>query len=91
MTIRPKYARYARGARSLFSYHSLGHHNHSAHGKRLKNPLSYRIVDDDDENGINPCVRETLLIAARRLSAVTLTPGCVHTDWMEHDVVQNST
>ena len=43
--------------------------------KRLTNPSSYWIVDDADENGVSPCVGETLSITANHVGAVTLDPG----------------
>ena len=38
-------------------------------------PWSYRTVDDDDENGVNPYAGESLSTAAHHASAVTLNAG----------------
>ena len=70
-----EYARHAERSRSPFSYRSYGHHDHSVDDQSQINPWSYRTVDDDDENGVNPYVGESLSTVAHHASAVTLNAG----------------
>ena len=70
-----EYARHAERSRSPFSYRSFGHQDHSVDEPSQTNPWSYRTVDDDDENGVNPYVGESLSTAAHHASAVTLNAG----------------
>ena len=70
-----EYARHAERSRSPFSYPSYVHHEHSVDDQSQINPWSYRTVDDDDENGVNPYVGESLSTVAHHASAVTLNAG----------------
>ena len=70
-----EYARHAERSRSPFSYRSYGHHDRSVDDQSQANPWSYRSVDDDDENGVNPYTGESLSTAAHHASAVTLNAG----------------
>lgn len=70
-----EYARHAERSRSPFSYRSFGHHDPSVDDQSQINPWSYRTVDDDAENGINPYAGESLSTAAHHASAVTLSAG----------------
>lgn len=70
-----EYARHAERSRSPFSHRSFGHHENSVDDQSQMNPWSYRTVDDEDENGVNPYVGESLSTAAHHASAVTLNAG----------------
>lgn len=71
-----EYARHAERSRSPFSSHrSFGHRDYSVEDPSQVNPWSYRTVDDDEENGINPYVGESLSTTAHHASAVTLNAG----------------
>ena len=70
-----EYPRHAERSRSPFSHRSFGHHDHSVDDPSQVNPWSYRTVDDDEENGVNPYAGESLSTAAHHASAVTLNAG----------------
>jgi len=70
-----EYARHAERSRSPLSYRSFGHQDPSVDDQSQTNPWSYRTVDDDDENGVNPYAGESLSTAAHHASAVTLNAG----------------
>ena len=70
-----EFARHAEKSRSPLSYRSFGHHDLSVDDQSQTNPWSYRTVDDDDENGVNPYAAESLSTAAHHASAVTLNAG----------------
>jgi len=69
-----EYGRHAERSRSPFSYRSFVHHDNSV-DQSPTNPWSYRTVDDDDDNGVNPYIGESLSTAAHHASAVTLNAG----------------
>jgi len=70
-----EYPRHAERSRSPLSYRSYGHHDHSVDDPSQTNHWSYRTVDDEDDNGVNPYVGESLSTAAHHASAVTLNAG----------------
>lgn len=70
-----EYPRHAERSRSPLSYRSYGHHDHSVDDQSQINPWSYRTVDDDDENGVNPYAGESVSTAAHHASAVTINAG----------------
>lgn len=70
-----EYARHAERSRSPFSHRSFGHPDQSVDDQSQMNPWSYRTVDDEDENGVNPYAGESLSTAAHHASAVTLNAG----------------
>jgi hypothetical protein len=70
-----EYARHAERSRSPFSHRSFGHHDNSVDDQGQMNPWSYRTIDDEDENGVNPYAGESLSTAAHHASAVTLNAG----------------
>ena len=70
-----EYARHTERSRSPFSHRSFGHRDHSVVDQSQMNPWSYRIVDDEDENGVNPYAGESISTAAHHASAVTLNAG----------------